>query len=113
MDETLALVVDILPEECFMTDLFLDFWFCFVFGLFVCCCCCCCCCFLISLHNTYFCFIFQRKCDQYWPERGTKSYGPIQVTLKETLNMSHYTVRKMLMTHKQVLELFVARTEMM
>lgn len=45
---------------------------------------------------------FQRKCDQYWPERGTKSHGQIQVTLKETLNMSHYTLRKFIITHKQV-----------
>ncbi|KAL9967588.1 hypothetical protein ACROYT_G025850 [Oculina patagonica] len=42
----------------------------------------------------------RRKCDQYWPERGTRNYGQIQVTLKETLNMSHYTVRKLVMTHK-------------
>lgn len=44
----------------------------------------------------------QRKCDQYWPERGTKRHGQIQVTLKETLNMSHYTLRKFIITHKQV-----------
>ena len=44
----------------------------------------------------------QRKCDQYWPERGMKNYGPIQVTLKETLNMSHYTLRKFIITHKLV-----------
>ncbi|XP_044179417.1 receptor-type tyrosine-protein phosphatase S-like isoform X10 [Acropora millepora] len=43
----------------------------------------------------------RRKCDQYWPERGTKSHGQIQVTLKETLNMSHYTLRKFIITHKQ------------
>ncbi|XP_068670555.1 receptor-type tyrosine-protein phosphatase F-like [Montipora foliosa] len=43
----------------------------------------------------------RRKCDQYWPERGTKNYGPIQVKLKETLNMSHYTLRKFVITHKQ------------
>ncbi|CAH3191458.1 unnamed protein product, partial [Porites evermanni] len=42
----------------------------------------------------------RRKCDQYWPERGMKNYGPIQVTLKETLNMSHYTLRKFIITHK-------------
>ncbi|XP_067022800.1 receptor-type tyrosine-protein phosphatase delta-like isoform X6 [Acropora muricata] len=43
----------------------------------------------------------RRKCDQYWPERGTKSHGQIQVTLKETLNMSHYTLRKFIIAHKQ------------
>lgn len=43
----------------------------------------------------------RRKCDQYWPERGTKNYGAIQVTLKETLHMSHYTVRKFMIKHKK------------
>ena len=52
-------------------------------------------------HHRLF-FSFQRKCDQYWPERGTRNYGQVQVTLKETLNMSHYTVRKLVMTHKMV-----------
>ena len=50
----------------------------------------------------FFLFPFQRKCDQYWPERGTRNYGQVHVTLKETLNMSHYTVRKLVMTHKMV-----------
>ena len=53
-------------------------------------------------HEIAFIFSFQRKCDQYWPERGTRNYGQVQVTLKETLNMSHYTVRKLVMTHKMV-----------
>ena len=54
------------------------------------------------LYHAMLCFIIQRKCDQYWPERGTRKYGQVQVTLKETLNMSHYTVRKMVMSHKLV-----------
>lgn len=52
--------------------------------------------------SSFFFLSFQRKCDQYWPERGTRNYGQVQVTLKETLNMSHYTVRKLVMTHKMV-----------
>lgn len=55
-----------------------------------------------SLSHVILSFSFQRKCDQYWPERGTRNYGQVQVTLKETLNMSHYTVRKLVMTHKMV-----------
>lgn len=56
----------------------------------------------ITQSSSSFFFFFQRKCDQYWPERGTRNYGQVQVTLKETLNMSHYTVRKLVMTHKMV-----------
>ena len=56
----------------------------------------------ILLSHVILSFSFQRKCDQYWPERGTRNYGQVQVTLKETLNMSHYTVRKLVMTHKMV-----------
>ncbi|CAJ0945568.1 unnamed protein product, partial [Mesorhabditis belari] len=33
------------------------------------------------------------KCDQYWPSRGTVTYGDIQVTLLETTIFAHYTSR--------------------
>ncbi|XP_069719047.1 receptor-type tyrosine-protein phosphatase F isoform X14 [Phaenicophaeus curvirostris] len=33
------------------------------------------------------------KCDQYWPSRGTETYGMIQVTLLETVELATYTVR--------------------
>ncbi|XP_032923279.1 receptor-type tyrosine-protein phosphatase F isoform X18 [Catharus ustulatus] len=33
------------------------------------------------------------KCDQYWPSRGTETYGMIQVTLQDTVELATYTVR--------------------
>lgn len=31
--------------------------------------------------------------DQYWPARGTETYGLIQVTLLDTVELATYTVR--------------------
>uniref|UniRef100_A0A8D1PHA9 Receptor-type tyrosine-protein phosphatase F n=1 Tax=Sus scrofa TaxID=9823 RepID=A0A8D1PHA9_PIG len=33
------------------------------------------------------------KCDQYWPARGTETYGLVQVTLLDTVELATYTVR--------------------
>ncbi|XP_028829791.1 receptor-type tyrosine-protein phosphatase delta isoform X7 [Denticeps clupeoides] len=33
------------------------------------------------------------KCDQYWPTRGTETYGLIQVTLVDTVELATYCVR--------------------
>uniref|UniRef100_A0A6I8NX60 Receptor-type tyrosine-protein phosphatase F n=1 Tax=Ornithorhynchus anatinus TaxID=9258 RepID=A0A6I8NX60_ORNAN len=33
------------------------------------------------------------KCDQYWPSRGTETYGLIQVMLLDTVELATYTVR--------------------
>ncbi|XP_068095570.1 receptor-type tyrosine-protein phosphatase F isoform X8 [Hyperolius riggenbachi] len=33
------------------------------------------------------------KCDQYWPSRGSETYGMIQVTLLDTVELATYTVR--------------------
>eukprot|EP00079_Xenopus_tropicalis_P035264 XP_017949035.1 PREDICTED: receptor-type tyrosine-protein phosphatase F isoform X7 [Xenopus tropicalis] len=33
------------------------------------------------------------KCDQYWPGRGSETYGMIQVTLMDTVELATYTVR--------------------
>ncbi|CDK13321.2 protein-tyrosine-phosphatase [Caenorhabditis elegans] len=35
------------------------------------------------------------KCDQYWPSRGTATYGDIEVTLLESVHLAHYTMRTM------------------
>ena len=40
-----------------------------------------------------FLFFKQRKCDQYWPEDGIETYGPIQVKHVNTFSRAHYTVR--------------------
>ncbi|XP_033993838.1 receptor-type tyrosine-protein phosphatase S-like isoform X8 [Trematomus bernacchii] len=33
------------------------------------------------------------KCDQYWPSRGTETYGTIQVTLLDTMELATFCVR--------------------
>ncbi|XP_014681582.1 PREDICTED: tyrosine-protein phosphatase Lar-like [Priapulus caudatus] len=33
------------------------------------------------------------KCDQYWPSRGTETYGPMQVTIVEVTELATYTIR--------------------
>lgn len=35
----------------------------------------------------------QIKCDQYWPSRGTETYGMIQVTLLDTIELATFCVR--------------------
>ncbi|VDK43318.1 unnamed protein product [Anisakis simplex] len=45
------------------------------------------------------------KCDQYWPTRGSSLYGSIQVTLLETLELAHYTIRTMRLQHRGSTEL--------
>ncbi|XP_029470476.1 receptor-type tyrosine-protein phosphatase S isoform X13 [Rhinatrema bivittatum] len=40
------------------------------------------------------------KCDQYWPSRGTDTYGMIQVTLLDTIELATFCVRTFSL-HKQ------------
>lgn len=35
----------------------------------------------------------QIKCDQYWPNRGTETYGMIQITLLDTMELATFCVR--------------------
>lgn len=37
--------------------------------------------------------VLQIKCDQYWPGRGTETYGMIQVTLLDTIELATFCVR--------------------
>ena len=39
------------------------------------------------------CSCLQVKCDQYWPVRGTETYGMIQVTMLDTVELATYSVR--------------------
>ena len=39
------------------------------------------------------CSTVQVKCDQYWPSRGTETYGMIQVTLLDTMELATFCVR--------------------
>ncbi|XP_027871962.1 protein tyrosine phosphatase receptor type Db isoform X13 [Xiphophorus couchianus] len=38
-------------------------------------------------------FFSKVKCDQYWPTRGTETYGLIQVTLLDTVELATYSMR--------------------
>lgn len=38
-------------------------------------------------------FCIQVKCDQYWPSRGTETYGMIQVTLLDTVELAAHVIR--------------------
>ena len=35
----------------------------------------------------------QQKCEQYWPDKGTKEYGPFKVTLTDQQVFADYTIR--------------------
>ena len=37
----------------------------------------------------------KRKCEQYWPETGSTTYGPFKVTLTEQQVFADYNVRTM------------------
>ena len=36
------------------------------------------------------------KCQQYWPESGSKSFGPFQVTISDHQTLADYTTRSLL-----------------
>ena len=40
----------------------------------------------------------KKKCEQYWPDSGSKSFGPFQVTLTEQQIFADYIVRTMKVT---------------
>ncbi len=40
----------------------------------------------------------KKKCEQYWPDSGSSSYGPFKVTLTEQLVFPDYTMRTMQVT---------------
>ena len=35
----------------------------------------------------------RRKCDMYWPEEGSETYGSVTVKHINTFSRAHYTVR--------------------
>lgn len=39
------------------------------------------------------CVCVQNKCDQYWPSRGTETYGVMQVSVLDTVELAAYCVR--------------------
>jgi len=38
-------------------------------------------------------FYFKVKCDLYWPQEGTDTYGTVQVTLVSTISFAYYVKR--------------------
>ena len=40
----------------------------------------------------------QQKCEQYWPDEGTKEYGPFKVTLADQQVFADYTIRQLFVT---------------
>ena len=40
----------------------------------------------------------QQKCEQYWPDEGTKEYGPFKVTLADQQVFADYTIRQLLVS---------------
>ena len=42
------------------------------------------------------------KCEQYWPELGTKEYGPFKVTLTDQQVFADYTIRQLFVSVSSV-----------
>ena len=47
-------------------------------------------------------FLFQRKCDRYWPKEDTETYSNIEVNLLKEESMANYTVRAFKIKHLKV-----------
>jgi Protein-tyrosine phosphatase len=48
-------------------------------------------------------FVDQIKCDQYWPNRGTYTYGALHVTLIDSAELATYTIRTFLVSRVSIL----------
>jgi netrin-G3 ligand len=46
----------------------------------------------------------RKKCDQYWPTRGTETYGMMTVTITATQELATYTIRTFQLTKTGVSE---------
>ena len=47
----------------------------------------------------------KKKCEQYWPDSGSKEFGPFKVTLTEQQVFADYTTRTMQVTVSTVADL--------
>ena len=46
--------------------------------------------------------VLQKKCDMYWPQEGTETFGVIRVTNLGQDVMATYTIRKFRIQHLKV-----------
>ena len=37
--------------------------------------------------------MFQHKCEQYWPEQGSRQFGELRVETKETEHFANFMIR--------------------
>ena len=51
--------------------------------------------------------VFQHKCEQYWPDKGSKQYGDIEVTAEDFEQLADYTVRTFSMARVGVQGLYI------
>ena len=49
----------------------------------------------------------QQKCEQYWPDEGTKEYGPFKVTLTDQHVFADYTIRQLFVTVSFIIYTFI------
>ena len=50
----------------------------------------------------------QQKCEQYWPDEGTKEYGPFKVTLGDQQVFADYTIRQLFVSVSLMICTFIA-----
>lgn len=59
--------------------------------------------FVDRCSRNFLCFArLQKKCDMYWPKKGSETYGCIQVTLLREDVMATYTIRTLQIRHMKV-----------
>ena len=55
----------------------------------------------------------KKKCEQYWPDSGSKAFGPFKITLTEQQDFAGYTIRTMQVTvsiHRHYQHTYVANS---
>ncbi len=51
--------------------------------------------------------MFQHKCEQYWPDHGSKQYGDIRIELRDIEQLADFTVRKFEITKVSFPQTFI------
>ena len=50
------------------------------------------------------------KCQQYWPDSGTETFGPFQVSLTEQQVLADYTIRNLTVKVCEIKQIIVIHT---